>query len=200
MLIGYARVSTTDQNLNRQLDAIIAAGVDKRNIYQEKLSGTKRNRPELDRMIAELQQGDTVIISELTRLSRSTQDLFEISQLIESKGANIKSLKESWLDTTTPHGRLLFTIFAGISQFERDLIADRTREGLASAKARGRVGGRPSKRNDKEDLVLMMVQAGKKIPEIVKATGLSRTSVYRCINANKEDCSEIYQRINESQD
>ena len=186
MLIGYARVSTADQNLNRQADALTKAGVDKRNIYHEKLSGAKRERPELDRMIAELQSGDTIIVADLTRLSRSTKDLFEIVSLVESKGANIKSLKESWLDTTTPHGRLLFTIFAGISQFERDLIADRTREGLASAKARGRVGGRPNKRNDKEDLVLMMVQAGKKIPDIVKATGISRTSVYRCINANKE--------------
>lgn len=181
MLVGYARVSTVDQNLHRQIDALVKAGVDKRNIYQEKITGTKRNRPELDRMIGELQSGDTVIISELTRLSRSTQDLFEITQLIESKGANIKSLKESWLDTTTSHGRLLFTIFAGISQFERDLIADRTREGLASAKARGRIGGRPSKINDKADLVQMMYQNGKKIKDIINATGLSRTTIYRCL-------------------
>ena len=92
-----------------------------------------------------LREGDTVIICELTRLSRSVKDLFDLVEQVEKAGANIKSLKEPWLDTTTPQGRLLFTIFSGVSQFERELIRERTMEGLASARARGRMGGRPGK-------------------------------------------------------
>lgn len=100
-------------------------------------------------MLEELQQGETVIVSELSRLSRSTKDLFEIVEKIHTAGAQIKSLKESWLDTTTPQGKFMFTIFAGLSQFERDLLSERTKDGLKAAKARGRSGGRPSKRNEK---------------------------------------------------
>ena len=92
-----------------------------------------------------LREGDTVIICELTRLSRSVKDLFDLIERVEKAGANIKSLKDPWLDTTTPQGRLLFTIFSGVSQFERELIRERTMEGLASARARGRMGGRPGK-------------------------------------------------------
>ena len=95
MNIGYARVSTTEQNLDRQIDALTGAGVDRRNIYQEKITGTKRDRPELNRMLNELQAGDTVIIPDLTRISRSTRDLLEIVDKISKKGANIRSLKKS---------------------------------------------------------------------------------------------------------
>ncbi len=102
-------MSTEDQNLNRQIDALLDAGIDRRNIYKEKVTGTKKDRPMLTKMIDELQEGDTVIITELTRLSRSTKDLFEIVEKIDNKKANIKSLKESWLDTTTATGRLMFT-------------------------------------------------------------------------------------------
>ena len=185
MIIGYARVSTQDQSLDRQIDALVAAGVDKRSIYMEKITGTKRSRPELDRMLKDLQPGDTIIVAELTRLSRSTQDLIGIVTQVEAAGASIRSLKESWLDTTTPQGRLLYAIFAGLSQYERDIIAERTKEGLAAAKARGRVGGRPSRRSGKEETVMILRDAGKTVDEIVKATGLSRTSVYRCIRANE---------------
>lgn len=186
MLVGYARVSTVEQNLDRQIDALVNLGIDKRNIYMEKITGTKKDRPELLKMIDELQEGDTVIVTELTRLSRSTKDLFELVEKIENKGANIKSLKESWLDTTTSTGKLMFTIIAGISQFERDLISERTKEGLAAAKARGRTGGRPSMRNEKEKLVKTLFDNGYKIKDIVKETGLSRTTVYRCLKDIKE--------------
>lgn len=186
MLIGYARVSTEDQNLDRQIDALIAAGVDKRNIYKEKITGTKTDRPELHKMLNELQHGDIIIISELTRLSRSTKDLFKLVEIINGHGANIKSLKENWIDTTTPQGKLLFTIFAGISQFERDLISQRTKEGLVSARARGRKGGRPFK--DEKDVALALKMYDSKeysTAEIAKATGVSRTSLYRYIKNRK---------------
>lgn len=116
MKIGYARVSTNDQNLNRQLDQLFEYGCER--IFQEKITGFQKERPELERMIDILRNGDTVVITELTRLSRSVKDLFEIVETIHSRRADIKSLKEPWLDTTTPQGKLLFTIFAGISQFD----------------------------------------------------------------------------------
>ena len=123
MKIGYARVSTEEQNLDRQLDSLKEAGCEK--IFQEKITGTKKERPELDKLMEQLRGGDLIIISDLTRLSRSVKDLFSLVDQIEKKGANIKSLKESWMDTSTPQGKLMFTIFAGISQFERDLISQR---------------------------------------------------------------------------
>ncbi len=185
MLVGYARVSTVEQNLDRQIDALINAGVDKRNIYQEKITGTKKERQELNKLIDELEDGDLVIFSDLTRLSRSTKDLFEIVEKIQNKSADIKSLKENWIDTTTPQGKLMFTIFAGLSQFERDLISQRTKEGLQAAKARGRSGGRPNKRTDKAVVVEAMYKQGIRIAEIVRQTQLSRSTVNRIINDMK---------------
>ena len=182
-LVGYARVSTIDQNLDRQIDALVGAGVAKRNIYKEKITGTKRDREQLNKMIDELENGDTVIIADLTRISRSTKDLLEIISSIREKGANIKSIKDTWLDTTTdnPYNNFLLTVMAGLSQLERDLISQRTKEGLASAKARGREGGRPNIRNDKSDLVKLLAREGYKIKDIISKTGLGRTTIYRIL-------------------
>lgn len=178
MLLGYARVSTDDQILDRQIDALQNAGVDK--LFCEKITGTKADRPKLNELFDQLRPGDIVVISDLTRLSRSTKDLFNIVEKIQTRGADIKSLKENWIDTTTPQGKLLFTIFAGISQFERDLISQRTREGIAAAAARGRHGGRPPKRNPKADIAIAMHADNKySISEICAATGLSKSTLYR---------------------
>ena len=184
MKIGYARVSTEEQNLDRQLDSLKEAGCEK--IFQEKITGTKKERPELDKLMEQLRSGDLIIISDLTRLSRSVKDLFSIVEQIEGKGANIKSIKESWVDTTTAQGKLMFTIFAGISQFERDLISQRTIEGLNAARARGKKGGRP-KVNDKDIKLAIKMYNSKNysISEITKATGVSKTTLYRYINNNK---------------
>lgn len=183
MLVAYARVSTEEQNLDRQLDQLIQYGVDKRNIYMEKVTGTKREREQLNKMINELQEGDTVIISDLTRISRSTKDLLEIVSAIKDKGASIKSIKDTWLDTTSnnPYNDFLLTVMSGLSQLERDLISQRTKEGLASAKARGRNGGRPSKQNEKKDVVIALANSGMRITDIVKQTGLSRSTVNRIL-------------------
>lgn len=184
MLIGYARVSTEGQNLDRQIDILVNAGVDERNIYKEKITGTKADREQLNNMLDELKEGDTVIIADLTRISRSTKDLLMIIDRIKEKGCSIKSIKDSWLDTTSdnPYNSFLLTVMSGLSQLERDLISNRTKEGLRAAKARGRVGGRPSKRNDKSDLVEMLYKDNYKIVDIVKKTGLSRATVYRTLS------------------
>ena len=185
MKLGYARCSTLDQNLDWQIDALMKEGCDR--IFQEKFTGTRKDRPELLRMMDMLREGDTVIICELTRLSRSVKDLFDLVEQVEKAGANIKSLKEPWLDTTTPQGRLLFTIFSGVSQFERELIRERTMEGLASARARGRMGGRPGK--DKkivEQALTLYDSKAYSVDEISKTTGISRATLYKYINLRKE--------------
>jgi len=180
MTIGYARVSTIDQNLDRQLDSLGENGVER--IFTEKATGRKSDRPELMKMMEHLRDGDVVIISELTRLSRSTKDLFAIVEQIQECGANIKSLKETWLDTTTPHGKLMFTIFAGLSQFEADLTAQRTREGLAAARARGRVGGRPKIASDKSSMALKMYDSKDfSVAEICKSCRIGKTTLYRLL-------------------
>jgi DNA invertase Pin-like site-specific DNA recombinase len=138
MKIGYTRVSTKDQDLRLQLDALERAGCE--DVYKEKASGAKRERPELQRMLDQLRVNDVVIIWKLDRLARSLKDLIELVNLIQDKGAGLQSLNDH-IDTTPPHGKLTFHIFAAIAEFERDIISERTLAGLASARARGRVGG-----------------------------------------------------------
>lgn len=182
-ILGYARVSTNGQNLDSQTDALMAAGVRKKHLYCEKMTGTKTDRPELNRLVNDLETGDTVIITDLTRISRSTKDLLEIIDKIKSKGAYIKSLKDTWLDTTSnnPYNDFLLTVMSGLSQLERDLISQRTKEGLASAKARGRNGGRPSKQNEKAEMVMALYNNGMKIADIVRNTELSRSTINRIV-------------------
>lgn len=184
MKIGYARCSTADQNLDWQLDALNREGCER--IYQEKASGAKKDRPELARMLDALREGDTIVVCELTRLSRSTKDLFDLVERISGVGANIRSLKEAWLDTTTPQGKLLFTIFAGVSQFERDLTHERTMDGLAAARARGRRGGRPRVNAKAIDQAIALYNS-KNFPmkDIVDMTGVSRATLYQYIKLRK---------------
>ncbi len=191
-VLGYARVSTDNQNLDRQIDALAKAGVSRKHIYCEKMTGTKSDRPELNRLIHDLETGDTVITADLTRISRSTKDLLEIVDKIKNKGAYIKSLKDTWLDTTSsnPYNDFLLTVMSGLSQLERDLISQRTKEGLVSAKARGRNGGRPSKQNEKAEMVMALYDSGMKIADIVRNTELSRSTVNRIIK-NHSDKAEM---------
>ncbi len=183
MYLGYARVSTDDQNLDRQIDQLLSAGVDKRNIYAEKISGRKRDREELDRMLSDLKPEDVIIIADLTRISRSTRDLLEIVEQITKKGAYIKSIKDTWLDTTSdnPYNTFLLTVMSALSQLEADLTRSRVKEGLSAARKRGRVGGRPSKQNQYSDTVRAMAAGGIKISEIVRQTGVSRSTVQRIL-------------------
>ena len=176
-VFGYARVSTEAQNLDRQLDALKKYGVDM--IYNEKMSGTKKNRPELTKLLDRITEGDTVVVESLSRLGRSTKDLIELTETFQSKGVNLVSLKES-IDTNSPTGKLLFTLMSAIAQFERDVIADRTREGLKSARARGRTGGRP--RADPEQVkkaVKLYKTEQYSIKEIEELTGIKKSTLYR---------------------
>lgn len=176
-VFGYARVSTEQQNLDRQLDALRKYGVDV--IYNEKMTGTKRDRPELSKLLDRMTEGDTVVIESLSRLGRSTKDLIELTELFEQKGVHLVSLKES-IDTSTSTGRLLFTLMSAIAQFERDVIADRTREGLRSARARGRTGGRPKTNPDAVKKAVKLYHTQQySIKEIEELTGIKKSTLYR---------------------
>ena len=181
MIFGYARVSTIEQNLDRQIDALKSAGADE--IIEEKMTGTKADRPQLNKLFDKLRSGDTILIADLTRLSRSTKDLFALVDKIEKKGANIKSLKESWLDTTTPQGKLMFTFMAGISQFERDLISQRTKEGLEAARARGRKGGRREKLDlaKKKAIYDLYTQRQTKLMDICDMFDITKPTLYKVV-------------------
>lgn len=176
-IFGYARVSTDKQCLDRQLDALNNYGVN--NIYCEKMTGTKKDRPELTEMISRLSEGDTVVIESLSRLGRSTRDLLDLMDLFNSKGVNLVSLKEQ-IDTTTPTGKCFFTIISAISQFERDLIVARTNEGLKAARARGRTGGRPKIDSEKLDRAIRLYKSEEyTVKEIEEMTGVKKATLYR---------------------
>ncbi len=180
-VFGYARVSTEQQNLNRQIDALKRYGCDL--IFNEKMTGTKKERPELSKMIDRMTEGDTVVIESLSRLGRSTKDLIELTELFQSKGVHLVSLKES-IDTSTSTGRLLFTLMSAIAQFERDVIADRTREGLRSARARGRTGGRPKADTDAVKKAIKLYNTKQySIKEIEELTGVKKSTLYRNLNS-----------------
>lgn len=179
MIYGYARVSTVDQNLDRQMDALKKHGVDR--LFCEKMSGTKKNRPELDRMLGTIKKGDTIVIESLSRLGRSVKNLAELIEFFNENNIRLVSLKET-LDTTTSTGKLLFTILASLSQFERDVLAERTIEGLTAARARGRCGGRP-KANEKslEKAIALYNTNQYSISEVTDLTGISKSTLYRAL-------------------
>ena len=176
-VFGYARVSTEQQNLDRQIDALKEHGCDI--IYNEKMTGTKRNRPELEKLLDRITEGDVVVIESLSRLGRSTKDLIELTELFQSKGVHLVSLKEK-IDTSTSTGKLLFTLMSAIAQFERDVIADRTREGLSAARARGRLGGRPKVNQDSIKKAVKLYHTKQhSIKEIEELTGVKKSTLYR---------------------
>ncbi len=178
MIIGYARVSTDDQSLDSQTDALSDAGVGK--IFADRISGSKRARPELDRMLDQLRNGDVVTVTKYDRLARSMKDLLEIVEAIRARGAGFRSLAED-IDTTTPAGRLVFHVFASIAQFERERMSERTREGLASARKRGRIGGRPPALSpaQKDEVRRMRDDEHRAVPEIARLFKVSERTVRR---------------------
>lgn len=183
MKIGYARVSTEEQNLDRQMDQLKEEGCER--IYAEKVTGAKKERPQLNMLFEYLRKGDTIIVTELSRLSRSVKDLFELVERIHLAGADIRSLREPWLDTTSAQGRLLFSIFSGISQFERDLIRQRTLEGISAARARGRHGGRPKVDARKIERAIQLYRDRScSIREILEISGVSKSTLYAYLRKN----------------
>jgi DNA invertase Pin-like site-specific DNA recombinase len=178
MIIGYARVSTEDQNLDGQLDALKAAGAER--IFADKITGTVRSRPELDRLLDQLRQGDVITVTKYDRLARSLRDLLDIVDAIQAQGAGFRSLAED-IDTTTPAGRLVFHVFASIAQFERERISERTKEGLAAARKRGRVGGRPPALSpvQRDEVKRMRDDEGRPLPDIARLFGVSVKTIRR---------------------
>lgn len=174
--LGYARVSTLEQDPALQHDALKAAGVER--IFTDQASGALTERPQLNALLEQLRPGDTLVVWRLDRLGRSTSHLIQTVTALEERGVGFASLTES-IDTTTPAGRLLFGVLASLAAFERDLIRERTLAGLAAARARGRVGGRPTKMTpDKLAVARRMLAEGRPKTTIATTIGVSRATLY----------------------
>ena len=184
MLVGYARVSTDDQNLNLQREAINQAGCEQ--IFEDQLSGAKAERPGLHQALQYARAGDTIVVWRLDRLSRSLKDLIEMVTLLESKGIGLKSLQEA-IDTSSSSGKLIFHIFGALAEFERNLIRERTQAGLQAARARGRKGDRPKSLNkDKQALAVKLYDEKKHtVDQICEMMGISKPTLYKYIEAAK---------------
>jgi DNA invertase Pin-like site-specific DNA recombinase len=178
--VGYARVSTLDQDDAMQRDALAAAGCER--VFVDKASGKLDHRPGLDSMLEQLRPGDSVVVWRLDRLGRSLRNLIDLVSELESRGVGFVSLTES-IDTTTPGGKLIFHIFGALAEFERDLIRERTMAGLAAARARGRKGGRPTVWTPaKRQLARQMYDSrAHDVATIARVLGVSRASVYRAL-------------------
>lgn len=176
--IGYARVSTADQNLDLQMDALANAGCHP--IYEEKMSGKTAVRPELEHALKALRPGDTFVVWRLDRLGRSLPDLIRIVTELEQRGIAFESLSEK-IDTATATGKLVFHVFGALSEFERNLIRERTTAGLAAARARGRNGGRKPVMDEKaiRQARAMLQDPGVKVEDVARRFGVSRSSLYR---------------------
>lgn len=182
MKIGYARVSTLDQNLDVQLRALKKAGCQK--IFQEKVSSFNRQRPEFQRLLEQIRPGDTLIVWKLDRLARSTKELLNTMETISAAGGKFQSLSEPWANTTTPAGKMILTVFAGIAEFERALIRERTGAGRAAAKQRGVRFGRPRKLNpDQIQLASQLLAEGKAVKDIARTFAVHEATIYRLASA-----------------
>jgi DNA invertase Pin-like site-specific DNA recombinase len=179
-LIGYARISTGDQNLDLQRDALTKAGCQR--IFEDTGSGALTSRPELEHVLDHLRPGDTLVVWRLDRLGRSLRHLIEVVRQLEERGVAFKSLTEA-IDTSTPGGKLVFHIFGALAEFERELIKERTRAGLAAARARGRKGGRPSVMTPEKVSVARTMYESKShsLAAIAETVGVSRATLYRSL-------------------
>ncbi|MFC1659782.1 recombinase family protein [Pseudomonadota bacterium] len=185
-LIGYARVSTNDQELHLQIDALVKEGVEAENIFTDKISGAKKERPGLQECLESLEERDTLIVWRLDRLGRSLGNLVQIVEDLREKkiGFRVLSGLGAQINTSTPDGRMMFGIFAALSEFERELIQERTRAGLKAARARGRVGGRkPLNPNDPKIITAREMYKNKSIPigQICDTLGISKATFYRWV-------------------
>ena len=182
MLVGYARVSTDDQNLDLQKDALHKANC--KRIFEEKRSGGTIQREELNRALDILRPGDTLVVWRLDRLGRSLRHLIEIINALEEKGIGFKSLTEN-IDTTTSTGKLIFHIFGALSEFERNLIKERTRAGLDAARSRGRKGGRPQALSSDKAKMAVSLYSEKKHPisSICKILNITKPTLYKYLKS-----------------
>ena len=183
-MIGYVRVSTYDQDLSLQIDALTRAGIPTASIFMDKLSGAKTERPGLAKCLDTLQSGDILVVWRLDRLGRSMRHLITLVEDLRKRGIGFRSLNEGVIDTTSASGELIFNIFSALAQFERRLIQERTKAGLAAARARGRNGGRPKVTAKEARVVLAKkLHADKSldIDDICKTLRISRSTLYRYV-------------------
>lgn len=182
-LLGYARVSTTDQDAALQIDALTAAGCYR--VFVDTISGSLDHRPELEKLMDQLRPGDTLVVWRLDRLGRSIRHLIDQLQILSERGVGFRSLQET-IDTTSSGGRLVFHVFAALAEFERDLIRERTHAGLAAARARGRKGGRPPALSPDQVKAArrMYEQNEMTVAQIRAVLGVSRATIYRALNRN----------------
>lgn len=179
MLVGYARVSTTDQNPGLQIDALLKVGVDRRQIFEDRMSGMRADRPKLNEALAYLTEGDVLVVWRLDRLARSLPHLIEIVAGLDRRSIGFRSLTES-IDTTTASGRLTFHIFGALAQFERDIIRERTVAGLEAAAARGRKGGRPRAMGaSKIEAARRLLAGGMPIKDVAATLEVGISTLYR---------------------
>ena len=178
MNIGYARVSTREQDLSGQLAELTTVGCAK--VYREKASGARGDRAELAKVLRRPEPGDVLVVTRLDRLARSTRDLLNVLTSITERGAGFRSFKDAWADTTTPHGRLMLTVLGGLAEFERELIRARTGEGRERAKAKGVRFGRPPKMTAHQRReALHRMNAGEPIVDLARTFGVDRATLYR---------------------
>jgi len=184
VLIGYARVSTFEQNLNLQKDALKAAGCEK--IFEDRISGAASTRPGMDRAMEFLREGDTLVVWRLDRLGRSLKHLIEVVSKLEERCTGFKSLQEA-IDTTSSGGKLIFHIFGALAEFERNLIRERTMAGLSAARARGRKGGRPKALNpQKREIAIRLYHEKKKtVKDVCEIMGISKPTLYSYVRSEQ---------------
>jgi DNA invertase Pin-like site-specific DNA recombinase len=182
-IVGYARVSGEAQDYAQQVEALQAAGCSK--VHAEKLSGARSDRPQLRKAIASLNQGDTLMVTRLDRLARSTRDLLNLLHEIDERGAAFISMADNWCDTSTPHGKLMTVLLAGIAEFERSLTAARTSAGRVRAKANGvRFGRKPKLTPHQRQQAIKMLDGGE-----------SQSAVARLLNVDQSTISRLAQRV-----
>jgi DNA invertase Pin-like site-specific DNA recombinase len=183
MYIGYARVSTNEQNLDLQQDALRKAGVSAKNLYTDKITGTKSERPGLEQALSHLREGDTLVVWRLDRLGRSLKHLIETVTALKQQSIAFQSITES-INTATATGQLVFHLFGALAEFERNLITERTMAGLEAARARGRKGGRPKLKASSSTVTMarkLYADKTNTIRDICKTLNISRATLYRYI-------------------
>ncbi|WP_352284169.1 recombinase family protein [Pseudoalteromonas sp. Q18-MNA-CIBAN-0097] len=178
LIFGYARVSTKDQDLSVQLSKLNEHGVDR--VYSEKISGKNTNRPELERLLEQLRSGDTIVITKIDRLARNMRDFQNIVHDLNERGVSLKIIDHN-IDTTSSQGRLFLNMLGMFAEFERDMIKERQLEGIAHAKVNGVYTGRKPTSDDKKKQVLELAATGMKKADIVRETGLGKTTVFKII-------------------
>ena len=187
-LVGYARVSTGDQDLSLQIDSLLGLGVSEDLIFTDKISGAKPARPGLEKCLAQLVPGDTLLVWRLDRLGRSMPHLVELIEELRNRGVGFRSVNDGVIDTTSASGELIFHIFSALAQFERRLIQERTRAGLAAARARGRTGGRPPIEIDVAKVLAaqkLQENSTLSIDEICETLRISRSTYYRYLQLKR---------------